>query len=313
MNRRQLVIAILGPTASGKSEVAQRVALKLDGEVVSADSIQVYRSMDIGTAKLKPSEQLVPHHLIDILDPGEAFSAQLFQQLSRKAFDEITQRGKVPILCGGTGLYVQAALEDMRFPKGDQLHNATREKYERLAQEEGNQAVWDILYRLDPESAHLLHVNNVRRVIRALEMHEQGISYAQQVKNIRCLPEVVPSLRFGLFRTPELLAQRINKRVDTMFEQGLVEEVSDLLQRGFRSALTAPQAIGYKEVVAYLDGACSLEEAAEHIKTATRRYAKRQRSWLRRDSRLTMLDADTLTTDQIVERIVETYVKASKL
>lgn len=313
MNHRQLVIAILGPTASGKSEVAQRVALKLDGEVVSADSMQVYRSMDIGTAKLKPSEQLVPHHLIDILDPGEAFSAQLFQQLSRKAFDEIAQRGKVPILCGGTGLYVQAALEDMRFPKGDQLHNATREKYEHLAQEQGNQAVWDILHRLDPESAHLLHVNNVRRVIRALEMHEQGISYAQQVKNIRCLAEVVPSLRFGLSRTPELLAQRINKRVDTMFEQGLVEEVADLLQRGFRSALTAPQAIGYKEVVAYLDGACSLEEAAEHIKTATRRYAKRQRTWLRRDSRLTMLDADTLTVDQIVERIVERYTKASKL
>ncbi len=313
MNRRQLVIAILGPTASGKSEVAQRVALKLDGEVVSADSMQVYRSMDIGTAKLKPSEQLVPHHLIDILDPGEAFSAQLFQQLSRKAFEEIAQRGKVPILCGGTGLYVQAALEDMRFPKGDQLHNVTREKYERLAQEEGNQAVWDILHRLDPESAHLLHVNNVRRVIRALEMHEQGISYAQQVKNMRCLAEVVPSLRFGLSRTPELLAQRINKRVDTMFEQGLVEEVADLLQRGFRSALTAPQAIGYKEVVAYLDGTCSLEEAAEYIKTATRRYAKRQRTWLRRDSRLTMLDADTLTIDQIVERIVETYAKASKL
>ena len=313
MNHRQLVIAILGPTASGKSEVAQRVALKLDGEVVSADSMQVYRSMDIGTAKLKPSEQLVPHHLIDILDPGEAFSAQLFQQLSRKAFEEIAQRGKVPILCGGTGLYVQAALEDMRFPKGDQLHNATREKYEHLAQEQGNQAVWDILHRLDPESAHLLHVNNVRRVIRALEMHEQGISYAQQVKNIRCLAEVVPSLRFGLSRTPELLAQRINKRVDTMFEQGLVEEVADLLQRGFRSALTAPQAIGYKEVVAYLDGACSLEEAAEHIKTATRRYAKRQRTWLRRDSRLTMLDADTLTVDQIVERIVERYTKASKL
>lgn len=313
MNHRQLVIAILGPTASGKSEVAQRVALKLDGEVVSADSMQVYRSMDIGTAKLKPSEQLVPHHLIDIFDPGEAFSAQLFQQLSRKAFDEIAQRGKVPILCGGTGLYVQAALEDMRFPKGDQLHNATREKYEHLAQEQGNQAVWDILHRLDPESAHLLHVNNVRRVIRALEMHEQGISYAQQVKNIRCLAEVVPSLRFGLSRTPELLAQRINKRVDTMFEQGLVEEVADLLQRGFRSALTAPQAIGYKEVVAYLDGACSLEEAAEHIKTATRRYAKRQRTWLRRDSRLTMLDADTLTVDQIVERIVERYTKASKL
>ncbi len=307
------IIAILGPTASGKSEVAQKVALKLKGEVVSADSMQIYRYMNIGTAKLSPAERIVPHHLIDILDPGEPFSAQLFQQLSRKAFEDIRNRNNVAILCGGTGLYVQAALEDMRFPKGEQIHNPVREKYELLAQEQGNQAVWNVLYELDPSSANLIHANNVRRVIRALEMYDQGISYAEQVKNIRTLPEVVPSIRFGLKRDPLLLAQRINNRVDSMIERGLVDEVSQLLSNGFRSALTAPQAIGYKEIVSYLDGKCSLEEAINQIKTATRRYAKRQRTWLRRDSRLIVLDADTLTIGQIVDRIVDSFPATSTL
>ena len=301
------VIAILGPTASGKSEIAQQVALALNGEVVSADSMQIYRGMDIGTAKVPPTERLVPHHLIDILDPGEVFSAQVFQKMARECFSTISAQGKVALLCGGTGLYVQAALEDMRFPKGDQTDNPVRAKYEELAQGEGNQAVWDILHELDPKSAEILHVNNTRRVIRALEMYAQGISYADQVKNIKQLPEVVTSLRFGLKRDPKILANRINERVDKMVEQGLIEEVQTLLNNGFRSALTAPQAIGYKEIVSYLDGEISQDEAIEQIKTATRRYAKRQRTWLRRDSRLTMLDADTLTCEQIVSIIIDTY------
>lgn len=305
MNRK--VIAILGPTASGKSEVAQRVALELGGEVVSADSMQVYRRMDIGTAKLPERQRLVPHHLIDILDPGQAFSAQLFQSLSRSCFCDIEGRGKIPVLCGGTGLYVQAALEDMQFPKGDQEHNPVREKYEALAAEKGNQAVWDVLNEADPASAAVLHPNNVRRVIRALEMHEQGISYADQVKGMKELPEVIPSVRFALKRDPEKLAQRIEQRVDSMFAEGLVAEVKRLMDEGWRTALTAPQAIGYKEVVAALDGSISMTEAAEQIKTATRRYAKRQRTWLRRDHRLIWLDADQLTVPQLVDSVVETY------
>lgn len=301
------VIAILGPTASGKSEIAQQVALALNGEVVSADSMQVYRGMDIGTAKVPITERLVPHHLIDILDPGEPFSAQVFQKMARECFSFISAQRKVALLCGGTGLYVQAALEDMRFPKGDQIDNPVRAKYEQIAQNEGNQAVWDILHNIDPKSAEILHVNNTRRVIRALEMHAQGISYADQVKNIKQLPEVVPSLRFGLKRDPKILADRINERVDKMVEQGLIEEVQTLLNSGFRSALTAPQAIGYKEIVSYLDGDITQDEAIEQIKTATRRYAKRQRTWLRRDSRLTMLDADTLSKEQIVSIIIDNY------
>lgn len=303
----QTVVAILGPTASGKSDLAQLVAQELDGEVVSADSMQVYRGMDVGTAKLSSDQILVPHHLIDILDPGEPFSAQLFQRLARQTFEQIFERGKVPVLCGGTGLYVQAALEDMRFPKGDQTCNPVRSEYEKLANEHGSDYVWGVLQSLDPESARLIHPNNVRRVIRALEMHEQGISYATQVDGMKCLPEVVPSFRFGLNRNPKLLAVRIDTRVDSMFENGLVDEVKRLLERGFRTALTAPQAIGYKEVVWALDGQITMDEAAEQIKTATRRYAKRQRSWLRRDSRLTTIDMDATDQTDAVDQIVETY------
>lgn len=301
------VVAILGPTASGKSDLAQQVALNLDGEVVSADSMQVYRGMNIGTAKLDPSEMKVPHHLIDILDPGQAYSAQQFQEMSRQCFTEIQARDKVPVLCGGTGLYVQAALEDMRFPKGDQIENPIRKKYEALAEQEGNEAVWNALNEVDPASASLLHPNNVRRVIRALEMHNQGVSYAEQVAGMKDLAEVVPSVRFGLARDPKLLAERIEKRVDSMFEQGLVSEVEALLESGFRDALTAPQAIGYKEVVAALDGDISMDEASEQIKTATRRYAKRQRTWLRRDKRLIWLDADSMTVQQLIDSVLETY------
>lgn len=301
------VLAVLGPTASGKSAVAKYAALELGGEVVSSDSMQVYRGMDIGTAKEPEAERLVPHHLIDIMDPGEPFSAQIFQELSRKAFADIRSRGKVSVLCGGTGLYVQAALEDMRFPGGDQTNNPVRQRFEQLAAKEGNQAVWNTLNEADPESAALLHPNNVRRVIRALEMHEQGVSYAKQVERMKELPEVLPSIRFALKRDPEVLAQRINQRVDAMVEAGLIDEVRGLLDSGLRNALTAPQAIGYKEVVAALDGQCTMEEAIEQIKTATRRYAKRQRSWLRRDSRVTWLDADTMTLEQLVETIVNEY------
>ncbi len=303
----QCVVAILGPTASGKSDLAQLVALELGGEVVSADSMQVYRGMDIGTAKIQPDELLVRHHLIDILEPGQPFSAQLFQRLSRSCFEDIFCRGKVPVLCGGTGLYVQSALEDMRFPKGSQTENPVRLKYELLAKEQGAQYVWDILHDIDSQSAALIHPNNVRRTIRALEMHEQGISYASQIDGMKCLPEVVPSIRFGLVRDPKLLAERIERRVDLMFERGLVAEVEHLLKGGFRKALTAPQAIGYKEVVAALDGEIEMSEAVDLIKTATRRYAKRQRTWLRRDSRLIPLDADGADKDSLVKTIVETY------
>lgn len=301
------VVAILGPTASGKSEVAQLVAERLDGEVISADSMQVYRGMDIGTAKIPQAQRRVVHHLIDILDPGEPYSVQQFQQQARYLFDDIDSRGKVPVLCGGTGLYVQASLEAYEFPSGELSNNEIRDRYEEIARTQGANALWSLLNDTDPASAALIHPNNIRRVVRALEMHDQGISYARQVEGMKELPEVVPSLRFGLKRDPTMLAERIDQRVDAMFDQGLVREVKGLIDSGFRDALTAPQAIGYKEVVAALDGDSSLDEAREQIKIATRRYAKRQRSWLRRDSRLRELDADSLAPDELCETIVKAY------
>lgn len=268
-----LVVSIVGPTASGKSALAQLVALELDGEVVSADSMQIYRFMDIGTAKLKPEERLVKHHLLDIVDPGQSYSAQLFQDQARAAFKDIATRNKVPILSGGTGFYVQAALEDMRFPEGEQDDNPLRAHYEALQAQQGNEALWNMLNEKDPAAAKLIHPNNFKRVIRALEMHEEGVSYADQVKNIRSLPEAVPSIRFFLEVDPLILAERINARVDMMREEGLVEEVEALMARGFEDALTAPKAIGYKEIIAYEKGEITLDEAFRQIKTATRRYA----------------------------------------
>lgn len=304
------IIAIVGPTASGKSSLAQAVALELDGEVVSADSMQIYRGMDIGTAKMTPAEQKVPHHLIDVVDPGQSFSAQLFQDRARAAFVDIYDRGKVPILCGGTGFYVQAALEDMRFPEGEQEDNSFRESLEKLRLEYGNEALWSILDQRDHASAALIHPNNYIRVIRALEMHEEGVSYADQIENIKELPEVVWSLRFFLQVDPLILAARINGRVDAMLEAGLVDEVDSLVAQGFGEALTASKAIGYKEIIAAKRGEVTLERAFEQIKTATRRYAKRQRSWFRRDERLNILDADRLSEEKMTKIICDRYWEA---
>lgn len=301
------VLSIVGPTASGKSSLAIAVAQKLNAEIVSADSMQIYRFMDIGTAKVDLEKTSIKHYGIDIIDPGQAYSAQLFQDYARDAFLEINQKDKVPLLCGGTGFYVQAALEDMQFPSGKQTDNPLRDYYQAYAESHGPGELWQLLKEKDPVSAEVIHPHNVRRVIRALEMYEEGISYAEQAKNIRNLPAAVPSVRFALRVDPDVLARRINTRVDQMIEQGLVQEVQDLMQKGFKEALTAPQAIGYKEIVAYLEGQLSLEDATEQIKTATRRYAKRQRSWFKRDSLLIWLEATHVNQDELVDDVISLY------
>lgn len=314
MNRREKlahihrpVITIVGPTASGKSSLAIRVAEVLKGEVISADSMQIYRHMNIGTAKVDVASTSITHYGIDIVDPGEPYSAQLFQQYARTAILEINSRDHVPIICGGTGFYIQAVLEDMQFPAGEQTDNPVRDRYQKYLDQNGKDALWDLLNQKDPESAAVIHPNNSRRVIRALEMHEEGVSYAEQSKNIKQLPHVVPSVRFGLRVSPHVLSNRINERVDSMISQGLIDEVQELLQSGFEGALTAPQAIGYKEIVSYLKGNCTLDEAIEQIKTATRRYAKRQRSWFRRDKSIMWLDAESCNTDQLTHQICDKY------
>ena len=263
-------VCVVGPTASGKTDLAQALALELDGEVISADSMQIYRGMDIGTGKLPASERLVPHHGFDLVDPGEPFSAALFQNYA-----------------------------------GEQVGNPVRERYQALAREQGAEALWKLLAARDEASASVIPPADVKRVVRAFELLEEGTTYAEQRAKLAHIPQLVPAVFFGMAVDPDVLRARIDARVDAMVETGLVAEVEGLLDRGFREGVTAPQAIGYKEIVEALDGFISLDEAAERIKLATRRYAKRQRTWFRKDARIRWLDATSRDIPSLVEEALE--------
>lgn len=293
------VICVVGPTASGKTDVAQLLAQNLGGEVVSADSMQIYRGMDIGTGKLPEEERLVPHFGFDLVNPGEPYSAAVYQQYARECFSDIDKRRKRALLVGGTGLYVRAAIDAYDFPKGEQVDNPVREKWTAYYEDNGADELWERLRERDPESASVIHPNNVRRVIRAFELLEEGTTYAIQKENLASIPQAVPAKFIGLAVDPEILNKRIERRVGNMIECGLVCEVERLLDKGFRQGITAPQAIGYKEIVSALDGDISLDEAIEQIKTATRRYAKRQRTWFRKDTRIAWIDADSGNAEAI--------------
>lgn len=300
------VVVIVGPTASGKTDVAQLVAMSLDGEVVSADSMQIYTGMDIGTGKLPVSERKVPHHGFDICEPGQAYSASLFQAFARECFADIAARGHRSVLAGGTGFYVRAAIDDYEFASGEQEHNPVREKWLKYLDVHGTPALWKQLQERDQASAQAIHPNNAKRVIRALEMHElDGASYADKLEQLQSIPQFVPAVFFGLDVEPQRLYERINARVDAMFEAGLVDEVRALCEGGFEDALTARDAIGYKEIVAAFHGACTLDEARDAIKLATRRYSKRQRSWWRRDSRVHWIDANDGDAYRIAGEILD--------
>lgn len=305
MQDNDKIIVIVGPTASGKSDLANELAYKIDGEVVSADSMQIYEGMDIGTGKVSKKEQKVKHWGIDIVKPSVAYSAALFQDYSRQCFADIKSRNKTAILCGGTGFYVRAAIDDYKFPKGEQVNNSIREKFMQVAKEKGNDEVWNLLNEKDPKSAGIIHKNNLVRLVRALELLELGKSYSDQVKKLQNLPQKYDAYFFGLKRDPEVLKDLIDKRVDKMLEQGLVDEVQNLLEQGYRDAITASSAIGYKEIVAYLDGNTTLEEAINQIKTATKQYAKRQRTWFNKDSRINWIDIDSVDTDVALDYIIE--------
>lgn len=287
------IICIVGPTASGKSDLAQEIALALGGEIVSADSMQIYRGMDIGTGKVTSDQQRVRHFGIDLVDPGTPYSAALYQEYARSVFSDISNKGKRIVLVGGTGLYIRAAIDDYSFPSGDNECNPVRDKYEKYAEEQGAQALWNLLNEQDPLSAQVIHPHNVRRVVRAFELIEEGESYARQKARLQFIPQLYPATFVGLKVEPEVLRERINQRVDGMVAAGLVNEVKSLLNRGFREGLTASQAIGYKEIVAALDGNCSMADAIEEIKTSSRRYAKRQRTWFGKDKRISWINAES--------------------
>ena len=295
-------VAIVGPTAVGKSDVADRLAARLSSEVLSCDAMQIYRCMDIGTAKMMPEECSVPLRLVDIVDPGVAYSAALYQSDARAHIERLHGEHRLPVFCGGTGLYLKAALDEMDFPSGE-LEDERRAGYQELAERFGEDALHALLAERDPESAAVIHPHNVRRVIRALEMHDDGVSYAQQKSKFSVPRERYHALWFGLTRSREVLYERINLRVDLMFEQGLVDEVRGLLDQGLGDALTSMQAIGYKEIIDALRGAITMDEARELIKMRSRRYAKRQLSWFKRDDRIVWFDMDEFTIDEVVEDI----------
>ena len=300
------VICVVGPTAVGKSSVAEQVALMLGGAVVSVDSMQVYRGMDIGTAKVPESDRSCELLMVDVADARESYSVARFQAEARSCIDGLQGCGRVAVLCGGTGLYLDAVIDDMSFPHGETC-GAGRMAYERYASDKGAMALYKLLERRDPQSAREIHPNNVRRVVRALEMLDEGTSYATQHKGLkRREPYYVPRI-WALTLPREELYRRIDARVDHMFEQGLVQEVMRLKEAGVTESPTASKAIGYKETIRALDGKCTFEEARELIKRNTRRYAKRQLSWLRRDKRATWLDMDKMDVGTAVQAICDDW------
>ncbi|MBD8025356.1 tRNA (adenosine(37)-N6)-dimethylallyltransferase MiaA [Ureibacillus sp. Re31] len=274
------VVAIVGPTASGKTALSIKMAKAFNGEIINGDSMQIYKGLDIGTAKItKEKMEGVPHHLLSFKEPTESFSVAEYQSLVREKIAEIQGRGKLPIIVGGTGLYVQAVLYDFQFTKEEVDEEARKKYYDQLMQI-GPDAMHAKLATLDPETAKTIHPNNTRRVIRALEMIElHGVSKASEEHNRGTIP-LYHHLIIGLDMDREKLYERINLRVDIMMENGLLEEVRGLWERGIRGVQSV-QAIGYKELYDYFDGRITLEEAIDQLKQNSRRYAKRQLTYFR--------------------------------
>ncbi|MBY0600411.1 tRNA (adenosine(37)-N6)-dimethylallyltransferase MiaA [Bacillus bingmayongensis] len=287
--QREKVAVIIGPTAVGKTKLSIDLAKALNGEIISGDSMQIYRTMDIGTAKVTTEEmEGIPHYMIDIKNPEDSFSVAEFQELVRGHIREITERGKLPIIVGGTGLYIQSVLYDYQFTDeaGDPVY---REKLEKLATEHGVEYVHKKLQEVDPESASRIHANNVRRVIRALEIfHTTGQKMSDQLEKQENELLYDVSL-IGLTMDREMLYDRINLRVDLMVGQGLLQEVNTLYENGVQDCQSI-QAIGYKELYNYFEGHISLEEAIMQLKTNSRRYAKRQLTWFRNKMDVTWFD-----------------------
>ena len=292
--RKQPLLVILGPTASGKTRLGVAMAKALQGEVISADSMQMYKRMNIATAKPTVEEMDgIPHHLMDFLEPDQNFSVAEYAALARSCISQVAARGHLPILVGGTGLYINTVVDNITFSQAPS-DEAYREQLRCLARKEGVLAVYSQLQQVDPESAAAIHPNNLGRVIRALEVfHTTGITMTEQRRRSRLIPSPYQLSMIGLCcRDRQKLYDRIDRRVDEMVRQGLLEEAEEMLERGL--SVTAAQAIGYKELKGYFAGEESLDTALERIRQESRRYAKRQLTWFRRDQRIHWLETDLL-------------------
>lgn len=300
-NSLKKIIIICGPTASGKTALAVECAKLLNSEVISADSMYIYKGLDIGTAKPTEEEKSgIIHHLIDVASPSEhSFTVSDYKQIAEPIIEDVLSRGKTPIICGGTGFYINSLLYDLSYGKGGE-NIVAREKYKALAQEFGNEHVYKILADVDPDSAEKLHYNDIKRVIRALEIYENGFKKSEIVDQMQ------PKYQYDAYYIDfdrEVLYQRINSRVDIMVENGLIEEVKSLLDSGISKDNQCMQGIGYKETIEFLEGKHTLNELKELIKLNTRHYAKRQLTYFRRMQNLTPLKPDTVSN--LAKRIIE--------
>ena len=302
MSNKQKIIAVVGPTASGKTSLSIALAKELGGEILSCDSMQIYRDMDIGTAKPSAEEQDgVPHHLIDIAAADEPFSCAEYAALAKNKIAEVASRGKLPIFCGGTGLYLDGVLRGGNSYEKTENDPIYRAELEQIAAEQGAETVHAMLAAVDPDAAQVTHPNNVKRVIRALEIyHTTGVTKTELDRRSVQVESEYDALVLGIrFPDTEELYERINLRVDLMIEQGLLDECRRLMEAGvFERSATAAQAIGYKELFPYLRGELPLKNCVETLKMATRRYAKRQMTWFRMHGNVVWLDRDGKTSDE---------------
>lgn len=307
---KQPLIILTGPTAVGKTKLSLRLARAVGGEIISADSMQVYRYMDIGTAKIRPEEmEGISHHLIDVLDPSEEFHVVKFQELAKKAMEQIRAAGHIPIVAGGTGFYIQALLYDIDFtehPGQERL----RRQLEAFAREQGREALHQRLAQVDPAAADQIHPNNVKRVVRALEFfHQTGEPISRHNQQERQKESPYQFVYFVLTDARSRLYQRIDSRVDQMLRDGLVEEVRSLKERGYTKDMVSMQGLGYKEILTYLDGGCSLEDAVYQIKRNTRHFAKRQITWFKRERDVTWIDLCDFDHDEdkVLQKMLDLY------
>ena len=306
---KEKVLVIAGPTAVGKTDLSIKLAKELNGEIISTDSMQIYKYMDIGSAKITKEEMCgVPHHMIDVVDPSTPFSVADYKEMAQKCIDDIISRGKLPILTGGTGLYINALTCNMNFTEAEN-DLKYRSELEELAENHGNEYIHNMLKDIDPISYKEIHYNNRKRVIRALEVYKltkKPFSSFNAGEEFYNGPYDVSYYVLNMGR--EKLYNRINLRVDIMMEKGLLEECIKLKEMGYNSSVQSMQGIGYKEIFYYLENKISLNEAVEMIKQGSRNYAKRQLTWFRRDPRAIILDKDIFSEDEIFKRIVGEFL-----
>lgn len=307
------IIVIVGPTAVGKTYVSVELAKKLETQIISADSMQIYKLMDIGTAKVTEKEkQGITHHMIDIIYPDESYSVSLFKQNAENIIDELHKKEKVPIIVGGSGLYVNSIIYDLDFGKVES-DSEIRDYYTNYYKENGEDKLYEKLKEVDPTSSEKIHKNNVKRVIRALEVYElTGKPFSSFSTDIRKKSDKYQTILIGLYMDRKELYPRINKRVDKMVEEGLIEEIKMLLDKGYNKDLVSMQAIGYKEIVEYLEGNITLEESIDLLKKNTRRFAKRQFTWFLNDESVKWFDVEDVNKIDILVEDIFCFIKNIK-